>query len=467
MSFTNKQPSLDVHSIDGVFAQPIRSSTLSRWERKALQAKQAKGHSDRFIPSRDSTSSHIQMHHVVNNENSNSCNSRDVKQAGFNSKLAADLFETDSLASTKILSFKQKAPAPTEGHLNNMRVLYSQNRAQPTAQKKAFRHVNKTPERILDAPDLLDDYYLNLLDWSCTDVMAVALGTAVYLWNASTGTIDLLCENDDEDNNVTSVSFMGDGSHIAIGNDHNVVQLWDVARKTKVRSMAGHAARVSSLAWNNHILSSGSRDASIINHDVRIQQHMVSTMRGHEQEICGLKWSLDGTQLASGANDNKCCIWDVTGSEAPRFSFTEANAAVKALAWCPFERNLLATGAGTADRHIRFYNTQTGSLVNQVDTGSQVCSLVWSKTEKELLSAHGYSENQLTLWKYPTLTRVAELTGHSQRVLHMALSADGTTVCSAAADETLRFWNVWDAVGAKKKAISSRSSANSIMRTLR
>jgi WD40 repeat protein len=49
----------------------------------------------------------------------------------------------------------------------------------------------------------------------------------------------------------------------------------------------------------------------------------------------------------------------------------------------------------------------------------------------------------------------------------MALSADGTTVCSAAADETLRFWNVWDAVGAKKKAVSSRSSTNSIMRTLR
>ena len=32
------------------------------------------------------------------------------------------------------------------------------------------------------------------------------------------------------------------------------------------------------------------------------------------------------------------------------------------------------------------------------------------------------------------------MTGHNSRVLHLAQSPDGVTVCSAAADETLRFW---------------------------
>lgn len=36
--------------------------------------------------------------------------------------------------------------------------------------------------------------------------------------------------------------------------------------------------------------------------------------------------------------------------------------------------------------------------------------------------------------------QVAEMTGHMSRVLHLAQSPDGVTVCSAAADETLRFW---------------------------
>ena len=40
------------------------------------------------------------------------------------------------------------------------------------------------PERILDAPGVMDDFHLNLVDWSENNVMAVALGGSVYLWNA-------------------------------------------------------------------------------------------------------------------------------------------------------------------------------------------------------------------------------------------------------------------------------------------
>jgi cell division cycle protein 20 (cofactor of APC complex) len=40
------------------------------------------------------------------------------------------------------------------------------------------------------------------------------------------------------------------------------------------------------------------------------------------------------------------------------------------------------------------------------------------------------------------MVKAAELTGHTGRVLHMTQSPDGTTICSAAADETLRFWKI-------------------------
>ena len=45
---------------------------------------------------------------------------------------------------------------------------------------------------------------------------------------------------------------------------------------------------------------------------------------------------------------------------------------LQALDWCPFQRNLLASGGGTADRHIRFWNPATGICVNSIDTKSQV-----------------------------------------------------------------------------------------------
>ena len=181
---------------------------------------------------------------------------------------------------------------------------------------------------------------------------------------------------------------------------------------------------------------------------VRIRDHVITKMCANEQEVCGLKWSLSGQQLASGGNDNLLHLWDakMMTSGAPTSylqRLDDHRAAVKALAWCPFQSNLLATGGGTADGCIKFWNTQTGACLNSVDTRSQVCSLQWSRHEKELVSSHGFSQNQLCLWKYPTMTKMAELRGHTSRVLHMAQSPDGYTIASAAGDETLRFWQVF------------------------
>ena len=78
-----------------------------------------------------------------------------------------------------------------------------------------------------------------------------------------------------------------------------------------------------------------------------------------------------------------------------------------------------------------------------MQTDSQVCALQWNPYEKEILSSHGFINNQLCIWKYPTMKKIAELRGHTSRVLHLSLSPDGTTVASAAADETLRFWKVF------------------------
>ncbi|CAL9020053.1 unnamed protein product [Prunus brigantina] len=58
------------------------------------------------------------------------------------------------------------------------------------------------------------------------------------------------------------------------------------------------------------------------------------------------------------------------------------------------------------------------------------CALLWKKNERELLNSHGFTQNQLTLWKYPSMAKVAELTGHTSRVLYMAQSPDGCT-CSS------------------------------------
>jgi len=84
----------------------------------------------------------------------------------------------------------------------------------------------------------------------------------------------------------------------------------------------------------------------------------------------------------------------------------------------------------------------------------QVCAILWSQHYRELVSGHGYSQNQLTIWKYPSMARIAELTGHTARILALAMSPDGSTVASAAADETLRFWKCFEVDKTRKTSVS-------------
>ncbi|KAF7000709.1 hypothetical protein CFC21_065734 [Triticum aestivum] len=316
-------------------------------------------------------------------------------------------------------------------------------------------------ERTLDAPGVVDDYYLNVLDWGSKNLVSVALENTLYLWNASDSSTSELVTVDADYGPITSVSWACEGQHIAVGLNSSDIQLWDTSSNRMLRTLRGvHESRVGSLAWNSSILTTGGMDGKIVNNDVRMRSHMVQTYRGHEAEVCGLRWSGSLQQLASGGNDNLVHIWDASmASSNPSLGhnrwlhrFSDHLSAVKALAWCPFQSNLLASGGGGNDRCIKFWNTHTGLCLNSVDTGAQVCALLWNKNEKELLSACGFVQKPLTLWKYPSMVKLAELEGHTSRVLCLAQSPDGPTVASVAADETLRFWNVFGTSEAPKPA---------------
>ena len=392
-----------------------------------------------------------------------------------------------------------RTPHPRTGpNLNTQSELYSLSPVRLDSQRmllsprKAPRAVSKVPYKVLDAPDLADDFYLNLVDWGSSNVLGVGLGSCVYMWNSQSGRVTKLC--DLQDDMVTSVSWIQrvdaapplppfplppfppspfpevlcasdgpagwltrtQGSHVSIGTHKGYVQIWDAERCRRLRTMTGHTARVGAMAWNDHILTSGSRDRLIYHRDVRSPDQYVRKLVGHKQEVCGLRWNCEDGQLASGGNDNKLMVWDKL-SDQPLFKFGEHTAAVKAIAWSPHQHHLLASGGGTADRRIKFWNTSTGQMIQETDTGSQVCNLAWSKNSNEIVSTHGYSQNQIVVWKYPSMTQVASLTGHTFRVLYLAMSPDGQVIVTGAGDETLRFWNCFKKKGAGAGGVNGAS----------
>jgi hypothetical protein len=67
-------------------------------------------------------------------------------------------------------------------------------------------------------------------------------------------------------------------------------------------------------------------------------------------------------------------------------------AAVKAVAFAPWQANLLATGGGSNDRQIHFYHTGSGAALAVINVFAQVTSLVWSTTRRELAVTFGYAQ---------------------------------------------------------------------------
>lgn len=330
---------------------------------------------------------------------------------------------------TRILEFK---PAPPESSKPiDLRQQYNRPlRPAGASSAQTRRRIATAPERVLDAPGLIDDYYLNLLDWSSGNQVAIGLERNVYVWSADEGSVSCLLETQ-ADTYVSSVKWSNDGAYVGVGLGTGEVQIWDVAEGQKIRSMFGHDTRVGVMGWSKHLLSTGARSGLVYNHDVRIAEHKVAELVSHTSEVCGLEWRSDGAQLATGGNDNLVSIWDARSLSVPKFTKTNHKAAVKALAWCPWNMNLLATGGGSYDRHIHFWNSTSGARVNSIDTGSQVTSLRWSPHYREIVSSSGFPDNSLSVWSYPTLVRNVEIPAHESRVLHSCLSPDGQMLATA------------------------------------
>lgn len=385
----------------------------------------------------------------------------DVSEADYGRRVA-EVMHGNSAESedrnNRILSYDVKAPAPLLNRADEEKVICTVKTASQV--KQSTRVIPTKPIHTLDAPNMNDEYYYNVVDWSQKNSVAVGLGDTVYLWDGETTKTDELMSLPD-DEKITSVRWSNNGDFLAIGTSTALTQIWDVnpTNPRHLRTFRDHTRDVNAHCWNSNLLTTGSSDREIHYHDTRVKTHLVARFENHREKVCRLEWSGDGKALATGANDNKAFVIDARRLSVPMLTLDKHCGAVKALAWCPWQTHLLATGAGIHDKCIRFWNTAQGKLMHKEDTGSQVTGLHWSSSrERELLSSHGYGDTQLCLWKYPTMKKLGDLGAHSSRVLSIVPSPDGAVILAACADQTIKFWRVFE-----KEKVSSESRIKSGM----
>lgn len=317
------------------------------------------------------------------------------------------------------------------------------------------RRVDTTPFRILDAPGLINDYYLNLLDWRANRI-SIALGDTLYNYNVSTKNASEIFNISNSKGYISCVKSFE--NKLAIGDSTGQIQIYDYEMERIVDRKAYNKGRVGCIDFSDKFMSSGDKSGTIYNADLRVNNNRINNLtifEGHTQEVCGLKWSPNYNYLASGSNDDTVRVWKVGSPISKQLSGHES--AVKALDWCPWKSNILCTGGGSKDKTIKFWDIDSGDFgshvkpYKSVSVNSQVCTINYLNKYKEIVTGHGFQENDLKLWKSSEMKVISSFGVHDSRVLHTAVSPDECTIVSLGADESLKFWKIAEASESQTK----------------
>jgi WD40 repeat protein len=139
----------------------------------------------------------------------------------FISKPKHSLQDMNSVKS-KLFSFREEQKRKSHGLLFNHSIF----NIDSTDNVSSLRKINNKPYKMIEAPGLIDDFYLNLLDWSAKNDIAVGQSNSVYLWCANkTQCVKLLGYEGDK--YVSSVIWSPSGSEVAVGNSEGYVEIWD------------------------------------------------------------------------------------------------------------------------------------------------------------------------------------------------------------------------------------------------
>ena len=187
-----------------------------------------------------------------------------------NNKIKSKLFE---FKTEKLKKNKNLININTKLKNNSLNFSFNHSNNYNLIEKNSVRKISQKPYKILDAPHLTDDFYLNLLDWSNKNDIAVGLENSVFLLSVNiTNVHNLITYKDNDLNNfnksVTSLIWNSTGTELAIGNNFGETEIWDskinffkfiflVNQKKLSRILPGHTSRVGVIAWHNNILSTG------------------------------------------------------------------------------------------------------------------------------------------------------------------------------------------------------------------
>ncbi len=249
--------------------------------------------------------------------------------------------------------------------------------------------------------------------------------------------------------NPEAVAFSPNGRTIAIGSFKDV-KLWNAVDRSLLSTLKGHSNQVKSVAFSpdGRIVASGSNDRTIKLWNVT-NGRLLSTLKGHSDIVTSVTFSPDGRTLASGSWDDRIKLWNVANGRLLSTLKGHSND-VKSVAFSPDGRTLASS---SKDSTIKLWNVADGSLLSTIDAHyGGVNSVVFApqpygnSSDRLILASGGsFREPTIKLWNVTDssllLTIETERQGYP---VVLALSNDGRIIASGNRDNTIKLWNVAD-----------------------
>ena len=275
-----------------------------------------------------------------------------------------------------------------------------------------------------------------------TDKFLFATGNqhkVVELWNILSGERKHALE--EHEAIPLNMAFSPDGETLVSAGWGGKVRLWNTDAGKEFYSIDSDRNKVYSIAFSaeGSLFATGNYTGSI-NIYQKDTAELKHTLEGHSEIVLALSFSPDLRSIASGSYDGTLSIWDVvSGKKIHTESGYLGN--FSCFAFSPDSKTIVSP---TREIQICLWDTTNGTLqktLNKADYNLLmfVNDVAFNPSGETIATAS--IEKSINLWDRHTGEQIKKLIGHESVVLCVAYSPDGKTIASGSSDKTVRLWD--------------------------
>ncbi|WP_203924334.1 tetratricopeptide repeat protein [Rugosimonospora africana] len=234
---------------------------------------------------------------------------------------------------------------------------------------------------------------------------------------------------------ITAFEVGCDQASCLVGTSTGVVTTW---------SLNGEATRLSPtcdspvgiLRCNDHVIVAGTRGGDI--HVWRADGRYHGPLQGHTDSISQLL-IIDEMRAVSASSDGSVRFWDLDTLSCSRDMRSENRVQCLDLAWVPGSDVVVCAGNAWA---IHVYDHETGDEVGTITSDKMLPNLMTMSPDGTMLLATSTEDRRIRVVDLSSMDVVDELSGHSNGVYGMCITADSRRVVTASYDRTVRVWDL-------------------------